>query len=79
MPVQVIPMVRVCEDACQSDWKEPYLEFLNTRLDRMEEGCPMDSLGDITGAVLANRSEILGELALGFVRKRFGHLLEQES
>ena len=38
----------------------------------------MDSLGEITGAILANRSEILGELALGFVRKRFGHLLEQE-
>ncbi len=78
MPAQVIPMVRVSEDACQSEWREHYLEFLNTRLDRMEEGCRMDSLGDITGAILANRSEILGELALGFVRKRFGHLLDQE-
>jgi hypothetical protein len=78
MAAQVIPMVRVSEDTCQSDWREHYLEFLNTRLDRMEEGCRMDSLGDITGAILANRSEILGELALGFVRKRFGHLLEQE-
>jgi hypothetical protein len=46
MAAQVIPMVRVSEDACQSDWREHYLEFLNTRLDRMEEGCRMDSLGD---------------------------------
>ncbi|MGA2401720.1 MAG: hypothetical protein ABSG91_08430 [Syntrophobacteraceae bacterium] len=38
----------------------------------------MNSPGDITSAIMANRSEILGELALGFVRKRFGHLLEQE-
>jgi hypothetical protein len=78
MPAQVIPMVRVSEDVCQSDWREHFLDFLSTRLDLMEERCTMNSLGDITSAILANRSGILGELALGFIRKRFGHLLEQE-
>jgi len=78
MPAQVIPMVRISKGECKSDWRSHFLDFMNTRLDGMEDGCRMNSLGDITSAIMANRSEILGELALGFVRKRFGHLLEQE-
>ncbi len=78
MPAQVIPMVRICDGECKGEWKSHFLDFMDTRLDVMEDGCHMNSLGDITAAIMANRSDILGELALGFVRKRFGHLLEQE-
>jgi hypothetical protein len=78
MPAQVIPIVRICEGEYKTEWRSGFLDFINARLERMEDGCPMDSLGDITSAIMANRSEILGEPALGFVRKRFGHLLEQQ-
>lgn len=78
MPAKVIPMVRISESECKTDWKSHFLDFINTRLGSMEDGCPMNSLGDITSAIMSSRSEILGELALGFVRGRFSHLLEQE-
>ncbi len=63
MPAQVIPMVRICDGECKGEWKSHFLDFMDTRLDVMEDGCHMNSLGDITAAIMANRSDILGELA----------------
>jgi hypothetical protein len=70
-------MVRAAEATCNDHQRDSFMAFLDARLDVMEQGCPMNDLGEITSTILANRADILGELALSFVRKRFGDLLEQ--
>ena len=52
--------------------------FLNGLLDKMEDQCQMEKLWDITRAMVENKSELLGQLTLGFVKKKHGELMEQE-
>ena len=58
-------------------WREAYIEKLNTVIDTLESQ-PMEHLGDITGAIMENRSDILGELARGLIRRNHKELLSQE-
>jgi hypothetical protein len=60
------------------NWRSLFYDFLDTRLDKIEEGYPMEDLGEISKAVFQARSEILGKLILGFIEKKFGHLLNQQ-
>lgn len=62
----------------QQDWRRSYLEWLTTVLDQMESGTAMGKLWDITGAILENRCDILGRMALGLIESRYRHLLDQE-
>lgn len=78
MAAQVIPMRREASSDSRRDWRRLFFEFLDVQLDTIEKECSMDDLGDITSAILQRRSEILGQLVLGLVNKRYAALLEQE-
>ncbi len=60
-------------------WRSKFFEFLETRLDKIEQEYPMEDLGEITKAVFQERSEILGRLVLGLIERKFGHLLNQQN
>ncbi len=61
------------------DWRTLFYDFLDTRLDKIEEEYSMEDLGEISKAVFKERSEILGRLVLGLIERKFGHLLNQQS
>jgi len=76
---RVIALAAARKDpGCERDWRSGFFEYLNERIDYMESGAGMDKLEDITSVILGQRSSILGQLTLGFVTKKYGHLLEQE-
>ncbi len=76
MVSKVIPIKRN-KSVDNEAWKAPFMNFLNVRLDEFGEKGPMDKLEDITSALFADRSEILGQLTLAFIGKRYKDLLEQ--
>jgi hypothetical protein len=79
MPAEVIPIVRGKPGPeCRRDWKDSFLQFMGVRMETMEGKGPMETLSDISKMLWTNRAEILGQLALTFIEKRFGHLLTQE-
>lgn len=61
------------------NWRTLFYDFLDTRLDKIEEEYPMKDLGEISKAVFQERAEILGQLILGFIERKFGHLLNQQN
>ncbi|MDR4503198.1 MAG: ISKra4 family transposase [Candidatus Scalindua sp.] len=61
------------------NWRALFYGFLDTRLDKIEEEYSMEDLGEISKAVFEERAEILGQLILGFIERKFGHLLNQQS
>ncbi len=65
-------------DNANNSWKEDVLEFLSQRLDQIAEQTTMEKLEDITGPIFRNKSEILGQITLGFIKKNHSHLLDQE-
>ncbi len=60
------------------NWRNSFYDFFDERLDKIEKEYSMDNLGDISKAIFQERSEILGRLVLGFIEKKFGHLLNQQ-
>ncbi len=60
-------------------WRSQFFDFLETRLDKIEAEYSMENLGDISKAIFQERSVILGRLLLGFIERKFGHLLNQQS
>ena len=76
MSAQVVQAFPI-EDSNNS-WKKEVLEFLNKRLDQIAEQTTMEKIEDITGAIFRNKSEILGQMTLGFIKKEYSHLLNQE-
>ena len=61
-----------------NSWKKEVLEFLNTRLDQIADKTTMEKIEDITGAIFRNKSEILGQMTLAFIKKKYFHLLDQD-
>ena len=61
-----------------NSWKKEVIEFFDKRLDQIAEQTNMDKIEDITGAVFRNKSEILGQMTLGFIKKKYAHLLDQQ-
>ena len=57
-----------------NSWKKEVLEFLNTRLDQIADKTTMEKIEDITGAIFRNKSEILGQMVLAFIKKKYFHL-----
>jgi hypothetical protein len=79
MPAQVIPMVRTeIGKEPEHDWRKPFLSFVGDQMEAMVKGDSMATLDDITSALSANRSEILGQLILTLLKKRFGAFFVQE-
>mgnify|MGYP001598568090 FL=1 len=60
------------------NWRSLFYNFLDTRLDKIEEEYSMEDLGEISKAVFQERAEILGHLLLGLIERKFGHLLNQQ-
>ena len=79
MLAQVIPIVRSnTAFEAEADWKEPFLHYMGERMADMDSKGPIESLSDISALLWAGRAEILGQLALTFISRRFGELLTQE-
>ena len=76
MPAQILQAFPI--DQSLTDWKDELFEALNARIDQMAEQSPMEKIEDITGLIFRNKSEILGQIALGFIKKKHNHLLNQE-
>jgi hypothetical protein len=60
------------------DWKSGFLSFVSERLDQIEKDYQMESMDDISRSLFANRSDIMGQAALALIKKKFGHLLDQQ-
>ena len=79
MLAQVIPMVRGNLGVQpQEDWREGFLRYMGDQMEDMDKEQTIESLSDISAMLWNNRAQILGQLTLAFVRKRFGDLLRQE-
>ncbi len=76
MPAQVVQAFPI--DKPSNPWKDELFEFLNVRLDQIAEQSPMEKIEDITGPIFRNKSEILGQFVLGFIKKKHNYLLNQE-
>ena len=61
-----------------NSWKKEVIEFFDKRLDQIAEQTTMDKIEDITGAIFRNKSEILGQMTLGLIKKKYAHLFDQE-
>ncbi len=59
-------------------WRDDFFEFLNQKIDQISKETVMEKIEDFTNAVFNNKSEILGQLILGFIKKNYGYLFEQE-
>ena len=59
-------------------WKSEFFSFLSNRLDKIEKDGPMDSMDDISKSLFQNRADIMGQAALALIKKKFGHLLDQQ-
>jgi len=62
----------------KKSWREEIVEFINERLTRIIEHNPMENFDDISSAIFQNKSDILGNLILGLIKRKFSHLLDQE-
>ena len=79
MLAQVIPMVRGNTNVeAEEDWRDPFLRYMGERMADMDCKGSIESLNDISAMLWAGRGEILGQLALTLIRRRFGDLLTQE-
>jgi len=59
-------------------WRDNFFGFLNDTIDKILRETPMEKIEDFTGAVFSAKSEILGQMTLGFIKSRYRHLFEQE-
>ena len=62
----------------KKSWREEIVEFINERLTRIIEHNPMENFDDISSAIFQNKSDILGNLILGLIKRKFSYLLDQE-
>jgi hypothetical protein len=75
-----LPALSLCtpfDSQPAGNWRQAFFDRLNPILDELE-GNSMDKLWDITHAVFNNKSQVLGELTLTLIEKRYAHLLDQE-
>jgi hypothetical protein len=63
---------------CDNTWRKDLFEFLNQKIDQMLKETIMEKIEDFSKAVFNNKSEILGQLMLAFIKKNYGHFFEQE-
>ena len=56
----------------ENSWRTEYFEFLNEKLDQIESEISMDKIEDITNTIFQNKSEILGQMALGLIKRKHG-------
>jgi hypothetical protein len=71
MSAQIVPLPRV------NDWREELFNDFGNQIDIIESK-DMNKLEDITGAIFHQKSELLGKMIYGFIKKHYHHLLNQE-
>lgn len=76
MPAQTAQLFPI--ENSDDTWRDELFESLNEKIDQIVEQTDMEKIDDITGAIFRNKSEILGQFALGFIKKKYNHLLNQE-
>ena len=76
MAAQAIPLFSI--DDPENSWREELFDFLQERIDHLIETTVMVKIEDISGAIFQNKSAILGQFILGFIKKNHGDLLNQE-
>ena len=76
MPAQAFQVFPI--ENSDNTWRDEVFEFLNEKIDQIVEETAMEKIDDITGAISRNKSEILGQLVLGLIKKNYNHLLNQE-
>ena len=59
-------------------WRDNFFEFLNHTIDQILRETSMEKIEDFTGAVFNAKSEILGQMTLGFIKNRYRHLFGQD-
>ncbi|MBW2329380.1 MAG: ISKra4 family transposase [Deltaproteobacteria bacterium] len=76
MPAQAVQLFPI--DNSDNAWRDEVFGFLNEKLDQIVEQNHMEKIDDITGVIFRNKSEILGRLVLGLIKKDYNDLLNQE-
>ena len=76
MPAQTAQIFPI--ENSDNTWRDELFEKINGKIDQIIEQTDMEKIDDITGAIFRNKSEILGQFALGFIKKKYNHLLNQE-
>jgi hypothetical protein len=71
MTAQIVPL------PAASQWREELLENFNNQLDKLQT-IHMNKLEDITEAIFNQKSQMLGSIMLGLIKKNYNHLLNQE-
>ena len=59
-------------------WRTEIFQSLDIKLDQIIEEDNMETIDEITGAIFRHKSEILGQLTLGLIKRKYSHLLDQE-
>ena len=72
-PAQIFPL-----ESSDNSWRNEIFEFINDKLDEIILQSDMEKIEDITGPIFRNKSEILGQMVLGLIKKKHGELLNQE-
>jgi len=62
----------------ENTWRNDIVAFLKKKLDEIILQSDMKKIEDITDAIFQNKSEILGQLVLGIIKKNHSELLDQE-
>jgi hypothetical protein len=71
MTAQIVPL------PTPNQWRDEVSENFNNQLDRLQL-VNMPKIEDITNSIFKLKSEILGNIILGLIKKNYNHLLNQE-
>ena len=76
MRAQAVPLFP--SENPDNTWRNEIFEFLNRKLDEIILQNDMKKIEDISGAIFQNKSNILGQLVHGLIKKNHSGLLDQE-
>jgi hypothetical protein len=71
MTAQIVPL------PAPNQWRDELLENFSNQLDKLQE-MKMTKIEDITKSIFNLKSEMLGDIILGLIKKNYSHLLNQE-
>ena len=76
MPAQAVQLFPMKNS--DNAWRDEVFGSLNAKLDQIIQQTDMEKIDDITGAIFQSKSDILGLLVLGLIKKNYSELLNQE-
>ncbi len=72
MTAQIVPLPTA------NEWRDELLQDFNKQIDILQTK-HMEKIEDITETIFQQKSELLGNIILSFIKKNYSHLLNQES